>query len=70
MPAVPPRLSRRNYQLAKYVILVDMTWERQNIRATMARAGHYANGGNVEPWVSVVVRLGKETKQNIPNECK
>lgn len=32
--------------------------------------GHYANGGSVEPWVAVLVRLGKQTRQNIPNECK
>jgi hypothetical protein len=27
-------------------------------------------GQDVEPYVQVVVRLGEETKQNIPNECK
>ncbi|MGA8426428.1 MAG: hypothetical protein WB801_02445 [Candidatus Dormiibacterota bacterium] len=31
--------------------------------------GHYAAGSNAEPWVSVVVRPGGETRQNIPNEC-
>jgi hypothetical protein len=30
--------------------------------------GHYP-GGNVEPSVAVLVRLGNETRQNIPNEC-
>ena len=31
--------------------------------------GHYTGHSNIEPNVSVVVRLGKETKRNIPNEC-
>jgi hypothetical protein len=34
-------------------------------------AAHYAvAGSNIEPWVSVLVRVGKVTEQNIPNECR
>jgi hypothetical protein len=32
--------------------------------------GHYAAGGNVEPWTYAVIRAGHVTRQNIPNVCK